>query len=44
MTSTDAPKVVLYLTLITAALAAAIAVDEFDTAVRIFNEALPLSS
>ena len=44
MTSTDAPKVVPYLNLITAALAAAIAVDEFDTAVRIFNEALPPSS
>ena len=44
MTSTDAPKLVPYLNLITAALAAAIVVDKFDAAVCIFNEALPLSA
>ena len=44
MPFTNAPKVVPYLNLITAALAAAIAVEKFDAAVCIFDEALPLSS
>jgi hypothetical protein len=41
LTSTNARKVVPYLTLITAALAATIVVDKFDAATGIWNEALP---